>query len=87
MAWNIELSVKAAKQFSKLDRQSKIRVQKKLENILNLNDPRSHGKALTGNYKGLWRYRVGEYRIVCDLIDEKSTILVIKIAHRSSVYN
>ena len=51
-----------------------------------MEDPRSTGKALAGNLAGLWRYRVGDYRIVCDIEDEVLLILVIDVAHRSKVY-
>lgn len=49
-------------------------------------NPRVKGKALTGNLAGLWRYRVGDYRIVCRLDDAELMVLVLRIGHRSSVY-
>ena len=57
-----------------------------LEEIANLDDPRSRGKALTGNLAGLWRYRVGDYRVVCDIEDGVLVILVVDVAHRREVY-
>lgn len=70
----------------KLDRPTAGRVLGELEEIANLDDPRSRGKALTGNLAGLWRYRVGDYRVVCDIEDGVLVILVVDVAHRREVY-
>lgn len=70
----------------KLDRNVAKRIIAKLREISQLEDPRSTGKALAGNLAGLWRYRVGDYRIVCDIEDEVLLILVIDVARRSKVY-
>ncbi|MCF2612540.1 type II toxin-antitoxin system RelE/ParE family toxin [Fusobacterium perfoetens] len=56
------------------------------KNLVNCEDPRVHGKSLTGNKKGIWRYRVGNYRVLCDIQDEVLTILVLEIGHRSKIY-
>ena len=66
----------------KLDRQVSKRITAKLREISQLDDPRSIGKGLTGNLAGLWRYRVGNYRIICDIEDAVLVILVIDVAHR-----
>lgn len=70
----------------KLDRQVSKRITAKLREISQLDDPRSIGKGLTGNLAGLWRYRVGDYRIICDIEDAVLVILVIDVAHRREVY-
>lgn len=70
----------------KLDRQVSKRIMAKLREISQLDDPRSIGKGLTGNLAGLWRYRVGDYRIICDIEDAVLVILVIDAAHRREVY-
>lgn len=70
----------------KLDRPTAGRVLDELEEIAKLDDPRSRGKALTGNLAGLWRYRVGDYRVVCDIEDGVLVILVVDVAHRREVY-
>lgn len=70
----------------KLDRQVAKRITSKLREISRLEDPRSMGKALVGNLAGLWRYRVGDYRIVCDIEDDVLLVLVVDIAHRKEVY-
>lgn len=70
----------------KLDRHVAKRIIAKLRESSQLEDPRSTGKALVGNLAGLWRYRVGDYQIVCDIEDEVLLILVVDVAHRSKVY-
>lgn len=86
MAWTIDISDRAVRTLRKMDRQTARRIRDELEEISQLEDPRSRGKALTGNLSGLWRYRVGDYRIVCDIEDGVLVILVVDVAHRSKVY-
>ena len=86
MAWRIEIDKGVQRSMKKLDRNVAKRIIAKLREISQLEDPRSTGKALAGNLAGLWRYRVGDYRIVCDIEDEVLLILVIDFAHRSKVY-
>ncbi|MBW3094317.1 addiction module toxin, RelE/StbE family protein [Bifidobacterium sp. DSM 109960] len=86
MAWKIEIDKGVQRSMKKLDRNVAKRIIAKLREISQLEDPRSTGKALVGNLAGLWRYRVGDYRIVCDIEDEVLLILVIDVAHRSKVY-
>ena len=57
------------------------------KNIDGCSDPRIHGKGLTANRSGQWRYRVGNYRIICKIEDEKVIVLVLTIGHRSTVYD
>ena len=85
MAYNLKISVKAKKQLDKLVSSLQKRILDYLEEILD--DPFSSGKALSGSQlKGLWRYRVGEYRLICDIRKNQLIITVVKIGHRSSVY-
>ena len=56
------------------------------KNIDGCSDPRIHGKGLTANRSGQWRYRVGNYRIICRIEDDKVIVLVLTIGHRSTVY-
>ncbi len=74
------------KQLKKLDAAIAKRVLDYLERVELLENPRSRGKALTSNLSGLWRYRVGDYRILCRIHDDKLIITVIEIGHRSTVY-
>ncbi|MGD9215425.1 MAG: type II toxin-antitoxin system RelE/ParE family toxin [Desulfobacteraceae bacterium] len=87
MAWQIEFTPAAEKQLSKIDRQS----AKRIINFLNkriapAEDPRTAGKALRGVLREFWRYRVGNYRIICMVEDSRLLILVVQIAHRSNIY-
>ena len=85
--WKIEFDTKAQKQFDKLDKQSQKKVQSYLnKDILNLEHPKLFGKDLRNNKKGLWRYRVDKFRIICKLEENKLIILVVAIAKRDVVY-
>ncbi len=66
-------------------------VQKRINGWLRKNlegceNPRAHGKALTGNRSGYWRYRIGDYRVIADIQDDKILILVIEVGHRKKIY-
>lgn len=74
----------AEKQFAKLDKPVQKRIKKYLAEIKN---PRSRGKALIGNLMGMWRYRVGDYRILCKIKDEELIILVLEVGHRKNIYD
>lgn len=77
MAWRIDFTRNADKAMRKLDKGVAARVFDELDEIAKLEDPRSRGKALTGNLAGVWRYRVGDYRILCDINDGRLVILVV----------
>jgi len=86
LAWRIELTESAAKSLAKLDRPVARRLVKFLrETLAGLEDPRSAGKALVGPL-GLWRYRVGDFRIVVSIEDAALRVLVVRIGHRREVY-
>lgn len=88
MAWKIKIDPKAEKDLSKLDRKAALRIAKfLLERVATLEDPRSIGEALQGPVLGdLWKYRVGNYRIFCDIQDELVIVLALRVAHRREVY-
>ena len=86
MAWTIDVSERAVRALRNMDKQTARRIRNELVEIAKLEDPRSRGKALTGNLAGLWRYRVGDYRIICDIEDGVLLILVVDVAHRREVY-
>lgn len=88
MAWSIEISPAADRQLSKLDPQHAKRVLKFLSlRLANLDNPRSIGQALQGARLGeFWKYRVGDYRLICKIEDERIVILVLQIGHRRDVY-
>jgi mRNA interferase RelE/StbE len=88
LAWTVEFDEDAEKQLRKINKQDAHRVRNFLqERIARADSPRLLGKALVGpKYKNLWRYRVGDYRIICNLQDNKLVILVIEIGHRREIY-
>lgn len=69
-----------------MDKQSARRIRDELAEIAKLENPRSRGKALVGNLAGLWRYRIGDYRIICDIEDSVLLIVVVNVAHRREIY-
>ena len=87
MAWNLELSPRAQQQLDKLDKAAARRIAKFLyERVGRLDDPRQIGEPLQGALIGLWRYRVGDYRIICTLEHDRLVVLVLRIGHRREVY-
>nr|MDK8532746.1 type II toxin-antitoxin system RelE/ParE family toxin [Gleimia europaea] len=86
MAWTIRVSKDALKQLRKIDRADSKRILNYMEQISRLGNPHARGKALTGNFGGLWRYRVGDYRVICDVQSDVLTILVLRVGHRREVY-
>ena len=87
MAWKIEYTETARNRLRKLDKPVGRRIVDYLdERIAPLENPRSAGKALTGPMGGLWRYRVGDYRVICEIQDEVLRVLVIEIGNRRDVY-
>jgi mRNA interferase RelE/StbE len=82
-SWTLEISRTAAKQIPKLDRKAQRAIIRFLrERVEPAEDPRQWGKPLRGEKRGLWRYRVGDYRLICDIQDEKITVLVLAVGHR-----
>jgi mRNA interferase RelE/StbE len=88
MAWKIELSERADRELADLDPQQANRILNFLRHRIAIRgDPRSLGKALQGPTFGeLWRYRVGDFRIVCKIEDRKLVILVVQVGHRRDIY-
>ena len=87
MVWSVEFTATAEKQLKKIDRKWQGVILDYLEDeIAGLNNPRSRGKGLAGDKKGIWRYRVGDYRILCQILDAELVILAVTIGHRKDVY-
>ena len=87
MAWTLRISETARRQLKKLDpstAQGLLRYLNRL--LLQTEDPRQRGKALTANLSGLWRYRVGDYRVICQIEDDHLVVLVVGLSHRRDVY-
>lgn len=87
MAWKIELDVRAVKELRQLDREQAKRILQFLhERIAKLDNPRGIGECLRGELGEFWKYRVGDYRLICNIHDHIVTIAVIKIGYRREVY-
>lgn len=87
MAWTAEVTETAAQALAKLDRGTQRRVRAFLaERLAGDADPRRIGKALQGRHAGLWRYRVGDYRLICRIEDARCVVLVLTVGHRREVY-
>lgn len=87
MAWNVEFLDTAKRQLRKIDKTWQAAILDYLEDeIAPLQDPRSRGKALVRDKRGLWRYRVGDYRILCEIRDTELVITAVAIGHRREVY-
>ncbi|MCR1960031.1 type II toxin-antitoxin system RelE family toxin [Thomasclavelia cocleata] len=83
MRYNVVFSKTALKQLKKMDNYTKLMLVNWIEKNLG---KRIYGKALKGNLKNQWRYRVGDYRILCNIEDDKLIILVINVGHRREIY-
>lgn len=85
--WRVELTKRARKQLDKLDpNQSRIILSWLKKNLDGCADPRAHGKALTGDFAGQWRYRMGDYRILCEPHDGELIVLALNVIYRSKAY-
>jgi mRNA interferase RelE/StbE len=85
--WRVEFDRAAARDLRKLGAQAERLILRYLrERIAGSSDPRRFGHALTGDLKGLWRYRVGDYRIVASIEDDRFVVLVVTVGHRREVY-
>lgn len=85
--YSVEYLPKAKRELDKLDTKTRSIIDSWVNNTLvGCENPRLKGKALTGTLRGKWRYRVGDYRIVAEIHDDKVLILVVEVAHRSKVY-
>ena len=87
MTWTVEFDDAAAKELRKLDRQAQQEILRYLrERITTDEDPRRFGKPLSRDIAGLWRYRVRNYRMICNIEDGKLSVLVLSVGHRKDVY-
>lgn len=85
--YSVVFSESALKELKKLDKQTANEIKKwVIKNLVDSEDPRIHGKALTGNLKGIWRYRVGDYRLLAEIHDNILEIFIFEVAGRDKVY-
>ena len=88
MPWIIEYTETARKALLSLDRQAALKITQYLATrIATDEDPRRFGRGLKSNLAGLWRYRVGDYRVIAEIQDARVVVLVVRIGHRSRVYD
>ena len=87
MAWTIEFDKKAEKEFKKLDKATQKKIDRLIIRLSKSKNPRNAGKSLKGKLGSFWRYRVGDYRLICSLEDKILTIVVLRVSHRRYVYN
>ncbi len=88
MGWTIEYSALALKQLKKLNRSVQAEILNYMDNrIASAVNPRDFGKSLRHDKFGLWRYRVGDYRIICELDDKMTVVTVLAVGHRSTIYD
>lgn len=86
MIWRINWTDDARRELRKLDKQTQERILQYMRKRAASDNPRQFGAGLTANLSGCWRYRVGDYRVICDLNDDIVTVLVLRVGHRKDVY-
>jgi len=87
MTWTIKYLGSVKKQVKIIDPQARREIRNYLEQrVATLDNPRDLGQPLSANLTGLWRYRVGDYRIICDIQNQEMIVLVVRIGHRKLVY-
>jgi len=87
MQYKVEYTAKAVKELKKLDKPTRALIFGWIEkNLVDCDNPRRHGKPLSANRQGQWRYRIGDYRLLAEIEDEKITILVLTVGHRREIY-
>lgn len=85
--WQVEIKRTAQRQIERLERSAQKSILRFLrERVASAEDPRLLGKPLHGDKKGLWRYRVGDCRLICDIQDDRVVVLVLRVGHRKEVY-
>lgn len=87
MVYKLEFSKRFDRQFSKLDKSTQRYIFNWLiKHLDNVENPRYSGKSLTGNKQGLWRYRIGNYRVIVDISDTNCVIIALEVGHRKFIY-
>ncbi len=86
--YSVETTSRFDREFKKLDKYTQRMLKAWIEkHLINCENPRLYGKALAANRSGQWRYRIGDYRLICQIQDEKLVILALAIGHRREVYD
>ena len=88
MTYRLRFTRKAHKQFAALDKYVQRKIQEYLNKYVHDNEnPYAVGKRLAENLQGYWRYRIGDYRIICEIKDDIFEVIAVKVGHRSKIYN
>lgn len=88
MMYRVETTARFDKEFRKLDKYTQKMIKAWIEkNLICCSNPRQHGKGLTANRSGHWRYRIGDYRLICEIQDNALIILALTVGHRRKVYD
>lgn len=86
MTWECRFEGDARREFYRLDFAAQKRITRYIDSRIGGGDPRRFGKPLRGDKHGLWRWRVDDYRLIGQIRDSEMIILIVRVAHRSSVY-
>ena len=85
--YRVEVSERFKKEFRKLDKYTQKMLRAWInKNLVDCMNPRQHGKGLTANRSGQWRYRIGDYRLICEINDNELIILALSVGHRREIY-
>lgn len=88
MAWQIEFDPTARREFEKLDKPISDRILRFLrDRVAALDDPRTIGQRLQGPLRQFWKYRVGDYRLICSIKDDRLVVVVVHVGHRREIYD
>ena len=86
MIYSFDWDKKAQKEFNKLDKSIQKQIQKFLNEFVKSDNPRQKGYGLKHELSGLWRYDINDYRVICEIKDDKLIVLAVKLGHRRDVY-
>ena len=88
MTYSVSTTARFDREFKELDRYTQRMLKVWIENnLVDCTNPRQHGKGLTANRSGQWRYRIGDYRLICEIHDNELVILALSVGHRREVYD
>ncbi len=88
MKYQVSTTSRFDREFKKLDKYTQRILKKWIQNnLVDCENPRIHGKGLVADLKGLWRYRIGDYRLICDIQDENLVIIALTVGHRREIYD
>lgn len=86
--YTVKYDKKFIKQIQKMDKSVALLIKRWIEkNIVNTDNPRLHGKSLAGNLSNYWRYRIGDYRLICEINDNELIIIALSVGHRREIYS